>query len=226
MATAFTHPIPTSLLWEDPLALLPRRRPQSFNKDQTIFSPDDPADTLFLVVSGAIKVSRFSDNGRETVLDVESSESFFGITSLLGEPERGEMATALEDSQVMEWGVLELRDLMARTPDLGPALMRMVARKLNEADDRIESFAVDHIPRRLLKALLRLGERFGEQSEGSPAIHLMPLTHELLAKHVGTSREIVTQHMSQLRRRGLLDYSRAGLDFEPEKLRDELNQIK
>jgi CRP-like cAMP-binding protein len=126
----------------------------------------------------------------------------------------------------MEWGVLELRDLMARTPDLGPALMRMVARKLNEADERIESFAVDHIPRRLLKALLRLGERFGEQVDGSPAIHLMPLTHELLAKHVGTSREIVTQHMSQLRRRGLLDYSRAGLDFEPNKLRGELNQIK
>ncbi len=226
MATAFTHPIPTSMLWEDPLALLPRRRPQLFERERTIFAPEDSADTLFLVVSGAVKISRFSDTGRETVLNVESSESFFGISSLLGEPERGEMATALEDSEVMEWSVLELRDLMTRTPDLGPALMRMVARKLSEADERIESFAVDHIPRRLLKALLRLGERFGEQAEGSPAIHLMPLTHELLAKHVGTSREIVTQHMSQLRRRGLLDYSRAGLDFEPEKLREELNQIK
>ena len=224
MATAFTHPVPTTL-WEDPLALLPRRKPQSFDKDQTIFAPEDPANSLFLVVSGAVKISRFSDNGRETVLDVESSESFFGISSLLGEPERGEMAMALEASEVMEWSVLELRELMARIPDLGPALMRMVARKLNEADERIESFAVDHIPRRLLKALLRLGERFGEKQSGS-GVHLMPLTHELLAKHVGTSREIVTQHMSQLRRRGVIEYSRAGLDFNPQTLRRELMQTK
>ncbi|MBI1355111.1 MAG: cyclic nucleotide-binding domain-containing protein [Acidobacteria bacterium] len=225
MATAFTQPIPTTALWEDPLALLPRRKPQSFEKDQSIFAPEDPADSLFLVVNGAIKISRFSDNGRETVLDVECCESFFGITSLLGEAERGEMATALEPSQVMEWSIMELRDLMARTPDLGPALMRMVARKLNEADERIESFAVDHIPRRLLKALLRLGERFGETQSDSE-VHLMPLTHELLAKHVGTSREIVTQHMSQLRRRGVIDYSRSGLDFNPQRLRRELLQTK
>ena len=55
---------------------------------------------------------------------------------------------------------------------------------------------------------------------------MMPLTHELLARHVGTSREIVTQHMSQLRRRGLLDYSRSGLEFEPRGLRAELDRIR
>jgi CRP-like cAMP-binding protein len=50
----------------------------------------------------------------------------------------------------------------------------------------------------------------------------MPITHELLAKYVGTSREIVTQHMSQLRRKGLLDYSRAGIEFDPVDLRKTL----
>ena len=50
----------------------------------------------------------------------------------------------------------------------------------------------------------------------------MRLTHELLAKYVGTSRDIVTQHMSQLRRKVLLDYSRAGLEVDPEILKREL----
>jgi len=226
MALAATTTIPTVGVWEDPLALLPRRKLQRFERDRTIYSQEDPAESLYLVVDGAVTISRISpETGRETVIEVESSESFFGISSLLHAIERGEQAIALERSQVMEWNVADLDKLIARTPELGPALMRMVAQKLVEADRRIESFANDHIPRRLVKALLRLGQRFGE-NHGSSKIRLMPLTHELLARHVGTSREIVTQHMSVLRRQGLLDYSRAGLEFDPDKLRRELDQLR
>jgi CRP-like cAMP-binding protein len=70
--------------------------------------------------------------------------------------------------------------------------------------------------------LLRLGERFGEDKAGSAKLRLMPITHELLAKYVGTSREIVTQHMSQLRRKGVLDYSRSGIEFDPGELKKAL----
>ncbi len=226
MALAASNTIPAFDVWEDPLALLPRRKPQQFERDQTIYSREDPADSLYLVVDGAVKISRISqETGRETVINVESSESFFGISCLLHASERGEQAVALETSRVMEWHLADLRELIGRTPELGPALMRMVAHKLVEADDRIESFANDHIPRRLVKALLRLGERFGE-TDGSSTVRLMPLTHELLARHVGTSREIVTQHMSGLRKQGLLDYSRSGLEFDPEKLRSGLSQFR
>lgn len=226
MATAVSDPMSVMTYWEDPLVLLPRKKPQSFEKDREIYGPSDPADSLFLVVDGAVKVSRVSENGKETVLDVEARESFFGISSMLGEPTRGESAVALEHSSVMEWPVAELRQLMGRTPELGPALMRVIAKKLVEADERIESFANDHIPRRLVKALLRLGVRFGEPTGSSQVIRLIPLTHDLLAKHVGTSREIVTQHMSQLRKRGLLDYSRSGLEFDPRKLEMELQRLR
>lgn len=226
MALATTNPISALGMWEDPLTLLPRKKIQDFEREQAIYSPEDPADSLLLLVDGAVKISRISENGRETVLEVESRESFFGVSCLLGQPQRGELAMPLERSSIMEWPLVELHSLMNRTPDLGPALMRVVARKLMDADRRIESFANDHIPRRLLKALLRLGERFGQSKGSSAKIRMMPLTHELLARHVGTSREIVTQHMSQLRRRGLLDYSRSGLEFEPRALRAELDRIR
>ena len=227
MATVFNQPVSTISLWEDPLVLLPRRKTQAFEKDEPIYDTQDHAESIFLLVDGAVKISRFSDAGRETVIDVEPRESFFGLTALLGQGEglRGEMAVALETAHVMEWKLDELREIISRTPELGGALMRVAARKLEEADRRIESFAVDHIPRRLIKALLRLGERFGEPRGATGEVHLMPLTHDLLAKHVGTSREIVTQHMSRLRRRGLVAYSRAGLDINPSKLRAELRKL-
>ena len=71
-------PLPITSGWDDPLELLPRRKPQLVHKEETIYSPEDPADSLYLVVDGAVKISRFSENGRETVIEVQSSESFFG----------------------------------------------------------------------------------------------------------------------------------------------------
>jgi CRP/FNR family transcriptional regulator len=217
MALTAMNSLPVSTTWDDPLALLPRRKPQFYEKERTIFTPEDRADSLFLVVNGTVKLSRISDGGRETVLELCSQDSFFGESSLMGRSYRGEMAVALEDTSVMEWPADELVRLMLRTPELGPSLLRVVATKLFESGSRVESLAIDQISQRLVKALLRLGERFGE-SNGTSKVHLMPITHELLAKYVGTSREIVTQHMSQLRKKGLLDYSRAGIEFDSVEL--------
>ena len=208
-------------LWDDPLAFLPRRKPQRFQKDQTIYTPDDPADSLFLVVEGTVKLSRISDTGRETVLDFCSADSFFGESAIMGRRDRGESAVALEDSSVMEWTRDELGHLMMRTPELGPSMLRVMAAKLYDADSRIESLAIDQIAQRLVKVLLRLGDQLGAPS-GPATLHIMPLTHELLARYVGTSREIITQHMSQLRRKGVLEYSRSGIDFKPDELRKVL----
>jgi CRP-like cAMP-binding protein len=96
-----------------------------------------------------------------------------------------------------------------------------MSRKLYEAHSRIESLAIDQISQRLAKVLLRLGEQFGEVS-GATGVKVMPITHELLARYVGTSREIVTQHMSQLRRRGLVRYSRSGIEFAPAELKKSI----
>ena len=221
MSVGAIQPFPVGPTWEDPLDILPRRRPQEFTKDQTIYTPEDRALSLFLVVDGMVKVSRLSHSGRETVLDFCGRDCFFGESCLLAEPYRGEMAVAQEDSSVMEWSASDLYDITMRLPALGPSLMRTMARKLRDTEDRVESLATDQIPQRLVKVVLRLADSFGEPTDGSN-IHLKPVTHELLAKHVGTSREIITQHMSQLRRKGLLAYSRAGMDFDPGELRRAL----
>ncbi len=221
MAVGVMNAPMSTTIWDDPLVFLPRRKAQRFNRDETIYSPDDPADSLLLVVGGTVKLSRISGAGRETVLDFCSADSFFGESGLMGRRVRGELAVALEDSAVMEWSADDLATLMMRTPELGPSLLRSFATKLYDADSRIESLAIDQISQRLVKVLLRLGNQFGTYDD-SMTLHLMPLTHELLARYVGTSREIITQHMSQLRRDGRLAYSRSGIDFNPAELKKTL----
>ena len=121
----------------------------------------------------------------------------------------------------MEWTASDLYEITQRSPALGPSLLGVMARKLRDTEDRVESLATDQIPQRLVKAILRLADSFGEPIEARK-MRLKPVTHELLARHVGTSREIITQHMSQLRRNGLLTYDRSGMEFDPHHLRQVL----
>ena len=218
MPLGAVQPFSVRPTWEDPLDILPHRRPQDFSKEETIYTPEDLARSLYLVVDGMVKVSRISHSGRETVLDFCGRDTFFGESCLLVESYRGEMAVAQEDSSIMEWSAGDLYEITQRSPALGPSLLGVMARKLRDTEDRVESLATDQIPQRLVKAVLRLADSFGEPIKESK-IRLKPVTHALLARHVGTSREIITQHMSQLRRKGVLTYDRSGMEFDPDHLR-------
>lgn len=213
MSSTATNITTFSLGPEDPLALLPRTSVRTYKKNDLIYDPEDHNEALYLVIDGRVKVGRLAEGGKEVVLDFYHKDDFFGETGFLGANHHGEQATALEKTSVMLWSVTELKRLMMRTPALGSALLRVAAQKIHDANDRIESFCLDPIHRRLAKALLRLGERFGQPGE-EQLLHLAPTTHEQLARYVGTSREIVTQYMNQFRRDHLLRYSRRGVDLD------------
>ncbi len=212
----FSYPSGT----DDPLELLPHTPVREYKKNEVIHDADDRPEYLYLVIDGRVKASR-QPEGREVILDFYHKDDFFGEAAFLGAERYGEQATALDRTTVMAWSVADLRRLMGRTPTLGPALLRVVARKLADANERVESFCLDPINRRLVKALLRLGARSGQVSE-TPLLHVPPVTHEQLARYVGTSREIVTQYMNQFRRDQLLKYSRRGLELDLEALRQYL----
>jgi CRP/FNR family transcriptional regulator len=202
---------------DDPLALLPRTPVREYAKNEVIYGPGDRAENFYLIIQGRVKLSRLPEPDQEVILDFCHKDDFFGETGFLGDGGYGEQAAALEKTSVMSWSITELRRLMARTPALAPALLRVAVEKLEHERRRIESFCLDPIHRRLAKTLLDLARRGGLPAAG-PMIHLMPTTHEQLARYVGTSREIITQHLNQFRRENLLRYSRQGLDVDPAAL--------
>lgn len=206
---------------EDPLALLPRTPVRGYKKNEIIYHPEDHSEALYLVIDGRVKVSRLAEGGREVVLDFCHKDDFFGETGFLGTNHPGEQATALDKTSLMVWTIPELKRIMMRTPALGAALLRVLSQKLMNTNNRIESLCFDPINRRLVKTLLHLAERFGQLGEDQ-MLHLLPTTHEQLARYVGTSREIVTQYMNQFRRDRLLRYSRRGVDLDAAALEQYL----
>jgi CRP/FNR family transcriptional regulator len=197
----------------DPLAFLPCSPVTKYKPGQTIYTPHQPSSHFFLVVEGRVKVSRVS-RGSEVVMDVYQADEFFGEAALLSWDNRVERAVAIEYTRIMCWSREEIEENTMQRPKLALALLQLMARRTDEFECRIQSFSGESVTRRLTRALTRFAGRFG--STGQDGNVSMPsLTHELLSKYVGTSREIVTHHMNQFRRDGYLEYSRDAISLYP-----------
>ncbi|HEX3879256.1 MAG TPA: Crp/Fnr family transcriptional regulator [Bryobacteraceae bacterium] len=207
---------------EDALMYLPRKGVTDFNRGDVIFDENNPSKALHLVVQGRVKVTIPVDNGCQTVVDIFNTDDFFGESSLLGAPHVPERAVALDSVTLMSWTRAEIEEQVERQPRLGIALMQMLVKRGLDYEERLQSFALDKTPERIIRALLRFADHLGAQAEDG-SLRIPPLTHQAISEYVGTSREIVTFQMNHLRQKGYLRYSRRGIQVYSEALREHLN---
>ncbi|HUI82310.1 MAG TPA: Crp/Fnr family transcriptional regulator [Bryobacteraceae bacterium] len=206
---------------EDVLIYLPRKTVTDYPRGQMIFMENQPSRELYLVIKGRVKVIIPLQDGAQTLVDVFATDDFFGESALLGNLRHTERAITLDNVSVMSWATSEIEAQVEREPRLGIALLQMLVRRALEHQDRLQNFALDKTPERVVRAVLRFADRTGTRTEDG-SLAMPPLTHQLLSEYVGTSREIVTFHMNQLRQRGLLQYTRRGMRVYPQALRDHL----
>lgn len=206
---------------EDALMYLPRKGVTDYRRGQNIFDEHQPSKGLHLVVQGRVKVTIPLDDGSQTVVDIFTTDDFFGESSLLGSSKYQERALALDNVTLMSWTSQEIEEQVERQPRLGIALLQMLVKRGLDYEERLQSFALDKTPERVVRSLLRFADRLGNRSEDG-SIKIPPLTHQVLSEYVGTSREIVTFQMNHLRQKGYLRYSRKGIQVYSEALREHL----
>ena len=127
---------------------LPRKGVTDYSKGTIIFDEANRCKSLHLVVRGRVKFAAPLENGRQTVVNIFSTDDFFGESSLLGAPRQTESATALDRVALMSWEAAEIEDQVQRQPGLGLALMQMLVRRTLDYEVRIQSFALDRTPER------------------------------------------------------------------------------
>jgi CRP/FNR family cyclic AMP-dependent transcriptional regulator len=208
---------------EDPLAHLPRSTVVEYKRKRIIYSEERPSTGICLIISGRVKVCRSGYDGQEAVVDIYRADDLFGESALIGAPYNTERATALEDTKLMTWSAAEIEDIITRRPKLAVALLQILAQRMVEFGQRIQSFSLDDGAHRLARSLIRLSERLGTPTEDG-SIQMAALTHELLSQYVGTSREIITHHMNHFRRQGYLRYSRKGIALYRDAFREWLRK--
>ena len=222
MASSIARVTPQKPL-EDPLAFLSCSIIAEYKKGQLIYDQDQPSTSIYLVIEGKVKVSRMKDDGRQVVVDIYQPDEFFGESALLNLPHRSEQAVALDNTSLMGWSAAEIEDMVAKRPRLAVALLQILTQRSIDFTERLESFSADNIARRLARSLIRFAARQGTRGDDGSA-RMAPLTHELLAQYVGTSREIVTHYMNQFRKEGYLQYSRRGIVLDHNALGEWLRQ--
>ena len=208
---------------EDALVYLPHKSVVEYRRGQVIYDESQPSNGIYLVVRGRVKTSVPMDDGTQTVIEIFGGENFFGESGLLDLEHRGESATSLENTALMMWTTAEIEEQVDRQPKLGLALIQMLVERCLDFEERLQSFALDKTPERIMRALLRFADRLGSRAEDG-SVRIPPLTHQLISEYVGTSREIVTFQMNRLRQEGFIRYSRKGIDVYTESLREHLQR--
>jgi CRP-like cAMP-binding protein len=203
---------------ENPFAYVPCSLIQTYKKEEVIYSPNQFSASVYLIVAGKVKVHGIAHDGCEWLIDIYHRNELFGDSALIGSLNACKAVALEAHTRVMRWTGNEVEKLILRQPELGIALLQIVAQRCYDFRSRIESFLSDTVDARLGRALIRFGERFGNvMHDGS--VEMMPLRHKLLSQYVGSSREVITQHLNRLRRDGYLRYSPGEFVIYPDAIR-------
>lgn len=174
---------------------------RSYARGEVVFSEGDVGDNLYIVLTGKVKVSRTSADGRENVLSVMGPGDMFGELSLFDPGPRTASVIAVADTELASLAHEDLRPLLSGRAEVSVHLLQALARRLRRTNDQLADLVFTDVPGRVAKALLDLAARFGsEDADGLRVTH--DLTQEELAQLVGASRETVNKSLADFAGRG------------------------
>ena len=172
-----------------------------YSRGDTVFAEGEQGDTLYIVLSGKVKVGRHAADGRENMLSVMGPSDMFGELSVFDPGPRMATATVLTDARLASLDQASLRPWIRDRPEIAEQLLRVLARRLRRTNDALADLIFTDVPGRVAKALLNLAERFGTQEADGVRVH-HDLTQEELAQLVGASRETVNKALADFAGRG------------------------
>jgi CRP/FNR family cyclic AMP-dependent transcriptional regulator len=175
-------------------------------KNHQIFSQGDPADSVFYIQKGRIKLTVVSKQGKEAVVAILGPSDFFGEGCLAGQSLRMASATTMSECSIMR---LEKAGVIHVLHD-EPAFSELLLHHLLSRNIRIEEDLVDQLfnssEKRLARVLLLLAN-FGK--EGKPEPVIPKISQETLAEIIGTTRSRVSFFMNRFRKMGFIQYDGA-----------------
>lgn len=176
-----------------------------YRKKQALFSQEEPADAVFYLLAGKVKLAVLSSKGKEAVIAILGQEEFFGESCLTGQLVRTASATALEESTIMRIDKATMIRILREEPTFAELFIsHLLSRNL-----RIEADLVDQLfnssEKRLARILLLLAH-FGKESKVEELI-VPKISQETLADMLGTTRSRVSFFLNKFRKLGFIDYN-------------------
>lgn len=202
-----------SVLPEHQLALLTsvvsRKR---FSRGTAIISAGDTTDSLYVVISGRLKVMISDDEGREVILSMLGPNEYFGEMGLIDDHPRSASVVCVESCEVLALSKRDFKKCLEDNFEMAVTVMRGLVKRLREADRKIGSLALMDVYGRVARLLLEMSETVDGQK-----VVTKKLAKQDIAKMIGASREMVSRVMKDLQTAGAIEV-RGGSIFLKESI--------
>ena len=184
-----------------------------YSRGETVFAEGEEGDTLYIVLTGKVKIGRRATDGRENMLSVMGPSDMFGELSLFDPGPRNATAVALTDATLLGVGHPDLEPWLTGRPEVAASLLAALARRLRRTNEAMADLVFSDVPGRVAKALLELAGKFGVPNPDGSTHVVHDLTQEELAQLVGASRETVNKALADFQNRGWLRLEQRGVDI-------------
>lgn len=163
----------------------------TLKRGTTIVSKGDPGNSLIVVISGTIKISVSSPDGRSAILNLIGPGEIFGEVAVLDGKARTADATANSNCEIY---VIDRRDFIPfvrSQPALAMKFIELLCTRLRWTSDQVEEVILQNLPGRLASALLRLTEKH----KLAPAGRTIAITQQEISEMVGMTRESINKQL-------------------------------
>jgi CRP/FNR family transcriptional regulator, cyclic AMP receptor protein len=192
----------------DPSAFLAKagagRTVAAFSKPAVIFSQGEPADTVFYIQKGKVKLTVVSSQGKEAVVAILGAGEFCGEGCLAGQSRRMATASAMTDCEIMRLEKASMLRVLQEEPRFSEMFVTYLLTRTIKVEEDLVDQLFNSSEKRLARALLLLAN-FGK--EGRTELITAKVSQEMLAEMIGTTRSRVSFFMNKFRKLGLISYN-------------------
>ncbi len=168
-----------------------------------IVQEGDNSSSLFVILSGQVKISYYAEDGREVVLSLMSEGSFFGELSLLDRRPRSATVTTLGKSTLAQIRRQEFEQLILQKPKISLKLLLELSGRLRRTNLLLERISTMDVPHRLYHYINDMCACVGREP-GATHVQLRLPTHQLISDQLSTSRETISRAISNLKKAGVI----------------------
>jgi len=173
---------------------------RSASRNTTIMSSGDATDSLYIVLSGRLKVMMSDSEGKEVILAILGPGEFFGEMGLIDDEPRSASVVSIEPCELLSIAKRDFKRVLTENSEMAMAVMRGLVRRLREADRKIGSLALLDVYGRVARLLLDMAENVNGEK-----IVTKRLPKQDIAKMIGASREMVSRVMKDLQTGGYIE---------------------
>lgn len=189
---------------------------RKYRKNMIIFMEGEPGEALYFLLSGKVKISKLTADGREQILHILQAGDIFAEVVLIDRGPYPATAEVIEEAQVGMLRNDDVENLIRTNPDIALKILKVMSKRLRQAQVQVRDLALKDTYGRLASMLLILAKDHGGPCENGVKIDLS-LSRQELANLIGTSRETVTRILSDFKRSKVIDIDKQEIVIIDEK---------